>query len=198
MEKQMTQLPRWCPEHPNNEKPNMWGYTVCPICGQQLAWRDSTDYAVIAILDARKECPGCLSKADVHLMRTVQTNGKSLVYWHCDGCDRRISKSLSHPNVNRYLDYLRMRYPDREFPADVEDIRVQTDYRDGEPCFVCSRHDTGTEYHHFMPQAFKDDPRVAPNWERWEMCGVRLCRACHELWHEKVAPMHELARMKSP
>lgn len=191
-------LPDKCPHHPysGDHATHHWGRRECPVCHIQLSWTAPADYMVRNVLYARKECPGCGALGHVHLMQTVQISGERLVYWHCDHCDRRVSNSLPHPDVRRYLAYLSYRYPDRQFPSDIEDIRINSDFRDGEPCFVCSQHTTGTEYHHFMPQVFKDHPEVAPNWERWEMCGIRLCRTCHKLWHELVAPMHELARAK--
>jgi len=95
--------------------------------------------------------------------------------------------------VTNYLDFLRYLFPDRtDIPVLIVDIHTRYDYRESEPCFICGS-TQGTEYHHFLPATFRNDPRIAPNWEQWDKCGIRLCRPCHELWHELIAPMSVLA-----
>jgi len=179
-----------CSEHPyaGLRLENTWGKCLCPKCHKHIGWVDPND----ATLIARPACSNCGQTGSVHLMRTIQVNGKSLVYWHCEACDKFASQPLPHASVLRLLEYLRYRWPERAIPASIDEIRTRHDYREGEPCFACGE-TVGTEYHHFLPQAFRHDPRVAPNWERWERCGVNLCRPCHELWHELVAPMSLLA-----
>lgn len=180
-----------CPHHPTAgyRVVHRWGRCECPKCGQFVGWVKPID----PLLIERPACAHCGQTDSVHLMRTVQINGNSLVYWQCDACERRTSQNIAHPAVLRYLEYLRYRYPKRaDIPTQIEDIRTGYDFREEEPCFVCgSTH--GTEYHHLLPAAFKYDPRVMPHWEQWDLCGVRLCRTCHELWHELVAPMDWLA-----
>ncbi len=180
-----------CPHHPTSgyRITHHWGRCECPRCGQFVGWVKPAD----PLLIERPACPKCGQTGSVHLMRTIQINGNSLVYWQCETCDQFASQPISHKSVLRYLEYLRFRMPHRDdIPTSIEDIRTNYDYRESEPCFVCgSTH--GTEYHHLLPAAFKNDPRVAPHWQRWDLCGVRLCRMHHELWHELVAPMDWLA-----
>lgn len=144
----------------------------------------------------RPACPVCGQTDNVYLMRTIQINGKSLVYWHCEACDRFASHPLPYLMVKTHLECLRYKYPEiAGIPSDIEQIRTKYDYRDGEPCFICGSHE-GTEYHHFMPQKFRDNPIIAPHWTQWECCGVRLCRSCHEVWHDILAPMALLTNVR--
>lgn len=180
-----------CPHHPNAgyQLADKWGRCICPKCGEHVGWVKPPNLFLIE----RPACPDCGQTGSVHLMRTVQVNGNSLVYWHCEPCEKHASNPLPHRSVLDYLEYLRQRLPDRtDIPATIEGIRTKYDYRESETCFACGS-TQGTEFHHFMPKAFKDDSRVAPNWQRWNHCGVRLCRQCHELWHELIAPMDLLA-----
>lgn len=180
-----------CPHHPyaGYRLAHHWGRCECPKCGQFIGWVKPAD----PLLLERPACAHCGQTDSVHLMRTVQINGNSLIYWHCDDCDRRTSQNIAHPTILRYLEFLRYRFPEREdIPTQIEDIRTGYDFREEEPCFVCGS-TAGTEYHHLLPAVFKDDPRVAPHWGQWNLCGVRLCREHHELWHELVAPMSLLA-----
>lgn len=182
-----------CPEHPYSgfRLETNWGRCLCAKCKKHIGWVDPID----ATLLIRPACPACGQTGSVHLMRTIQVNGKSLVYWHCEGCDKFASQPLPHASVLRLLEYLHYRWPERNIPTAIDEIRTRHDYRDGEPCFICGT-TQGTEFNHFLPQTFRHDPRVAPNWERWNRCGVNLCRDCHELWHELVAPMAMLAGAK--
>lgn len=179
-----------CQDHPyaGFRLENQWGRCVCPKCQKHIGWVKPLDKF---LLD-RPTCSTCEQTGSVHLIRNVQINGNSLVKWHCETCDKFVSQSLPHPRVLHYLAYLRQRYPERSIPSTIEEINTRNDYRESDPCFVCGA-TKGTEYHHFLPQTFRHDPRVAPNWEQWAACGVRLCRDCHELWHELVAPMDLLA-----
>lgn len=179
-----------CPEHPNSgfRLENQWGKCVCPKCKKHIGWVKPLDKSLLE----RPACSTCEQTGSVHLMRTIQINGNSLVKWHCEKCEKFVSQSLPHPMVLHYLAYLRQRYPEKAVPSTIEEIGTRYDYREGEPCYICGAI-KGTEFHHFFPQTFRHDPRVAPNWDRWATCGVRLCRPCHELWHELVAPMDLLA-----
>lgn len=180
-----------CPRHPyaGFRLLHKWGGCECPKCHRFIGFVEPTDPPLLV----RPACPTCGQTGSVHLMRTVQVNGKSLVYWHCEACDKFASQPLPHDRVRQYLEFLRYRLPDRgDLPTDIDGIRTRYDYRESEPCFVCGS-TAGTEYHHFLPATFRRDPRVAPNWSQWDLCGVRLCRPCHELWHELVAPMALLA-----
>lgn len=179
-----------CPQHPfaGFRLENTWGRCLCPKCNQPIGWVDPTDTTLLQ----RPACRHCEQTGSVHLMRTVQVNGNSLVYWHCESCDKFASQPLPHASVLHLLDYLHYRWPDRVIPATIDEIRTRHDYRQSEPCFVCGS-TGGTEFHHFLPRTFRSDSRVSPNWERWNRCGVNLCRSCHELWHELVAPMSLLA-----
>lgn len=169
-------------EHP-------WGRCVCPKCGKFIGLVDPIDGALMV----RPACSICGQTDSVHLMRTIQINGNSLIYWHCQSCDRFASQPLPHFRVKTHLECLRYRYPEiSHIASDIEEIPTKYDYRDGEPCVICGSHD-GTEYNHFMPQAFRYDPDIAPYWTQWERCGVQMCRNCHEKWHGKVAPMMLLA-----
>lgn len=179
-----------CKEHPyaGFVLDDKWGRCLCPKCKKQIGWVDPTDPSLLT----RPACPVCGQTGSVHLMRTIQVNGKSLVYWHCEPCDKFASQPLPHASVLHMLEYLRYRWPGQSFPDTIEGIRTRHDYREDEPCFVCGC-TKGTEWHHFLPQTFRHDPRVAPNWDKWNLCGINLCRPCHELWHELIAPMSLLA-----
>lgn len=179
-----------CPNHPyaGFRLENQWGRCVCPKCSEHIGWIEPLDKTLLA----RPACKVCRQTGSVHLMRTIQINGSSLIYWHCETCEKYASQPLPHQRVLHFLAYLRQRWPERNIPSTIDEIRTRYDYREDEPCFVCGSIQ-GTEFHHFLPQAFRHDPRVSPNWERWSTCGVRLCRSCHELWHELVAPMDLLA-----
>ena len=184
-----------CPHHPHAgyRLAHRWGRCECPKCGQFIGWVKPAD----PLLLERPACAHCGQTDSVHLIRNIQINGNSLIYWHCDDCDKRTSQALSHQSVLRYLQFIRYRRPDlTNIPTAIADIRTGYDHRASEPCFVCGSMN-GTEYHHFLPFAFYDDPRVKPNWRQWDQCGVRLCRPCHELWHELVAPMTWLASVRA-
>lgn len=182
-----------CPKHrfAGFRLENQWGYCVCPKCEAHIGWVAPTD----PFLLQRPTCADCGQTGSVHLMRTVQINGNSLVYWHCEACGKYASQPLPHARVLHYFKFLQYRFPERAIPASIEDIRTRIDYRADEPCYVCGCV-KGTEYHHFLPRVFRTDPRIEPNWERWNSCGVRLCRDCHELWHQLIAPMDLLASAK--
>lgn len=179
-----------CSDHPyaGFRLENQWGRCVCPKCGKSIGWVKPTDPYLLE----RPACPDCGQTGNVHLLRTVQINGNSLVKWHCETCEKFASQALPHARVLHYFSYLRQRYPERNIPTSIDDIQTAIDFREGEPCYICGAV-RGTEFHHFLPQTFRHNPRVAPNWETWQTCGVRLCRPCHELWHELVAPMALLA-----
>lgn len=179
-----------CPKHrfAGFKLKDRWGCCVCPKCGDHIGWVAPTD----GFLLERPTCSGCEQTGSVHLMRTVQINGNSLVYWHCEACEKFASHPLPHARVLHYLEFLRYRFPERNIPSSIDEIRTRVDNRAQEPCYVCGC-TSGTEYHHFMPQVFRHDARVAIHWQQWASCGVRLCRDCHELWHELVAPMALLA-----
>lgn len=180
-----------CPKHPyaGFRTIDKWGRCICPKCEDEIGWVKPVGFYLLE----RPACSKCEQTGSVHLMRTVQINGNSLVYWHCKDCDKFVTQALPHKAVLDYLEYLRVRMPHRtDIPSTIDGIRTKYDYRDGEPCYICGRTD-GTEYHHFMPSVFRHDPRVAPHWNQWNECGVRLCREHHELWHNLVAPMAMLA-----
>lgn len=186
-----------CKEHPYSgfRLENKWGKCACAKCGKHIGWVDPTDINLKYALKLmrRPECPKCGQTGSVHLMRTIQINGNNLVKWHCEACEKFASNPLPHEAVLIYLEYLRQCLPERrEIPSTIEEISTKRDYRTGEPCLICGSMQ-GTEFHHFLPRVFRHDPRVAPHWETWQTCGVNLCRDCHELWHELVAPMALLA-----
>ena len=194
---------RHCPDHPSAgyTPVDAWGRTCCEVCDRTLAWYEVTDPAVLRVnptinQGGRPACAHCGQTESVQLVRTVQMNCESLVYWWCHACERRTVKSsglnYKHPDVLRYLAYVRVRWPNRQHPAGIDDVPVLFDNRTQEPCAVCGEHG-GVEYHHFMPQAFRNHLDVAPYWQAWDKQGAYLCRDHHVLWHKLVAPMHMLA-----
>jgi hypothetical protein len=125
-------------------------------------------------------------------------NGHEHVVWYCKQCERYVKDGsrlwLPSKMVIEFLAYWSTRLPDRNLPSAIGELPLIKDHGGGEPCAICGA--TATEYNHFMPQAFKGDPDIAPEWSEWDRLGAWLCDRHHRLWHDKVAPLQALAQMK--
>lgn len=147
----------------------------------------------------RPACPDCGSKQSVRLHRVTAANGHEHIAWYCMICSRYAKDSLNRmwlPNklVAEFLDYWNIRLPDGNVPISIAALPLLKDNTGGDPCAICGA--AATEYNHFMPQAFKDDPDVAPEWSEWDKLGAWLCEYHHRLWHAKIAPLWALAQAK--
>lgn len=164
---------------------------VCPKCDTFLGWS-----APPGMLK-RPTCPDCNSRQTVGLYKVTAANGHEHVVWHCDNCQRYVKDGtrlwLPANLVAEFLAYWGMRLPNSDVPANIDAIKVLKG-NTGQPCAICGF--TETEYNHFMPQAFKDDADVAPEWAEWDKLGAWLCDYHHRLWHAKIAPLWALAQAK--
>ena len=118
--------------------------------------------------------------------------------WYCKQCERYVKDGnrlwLPNKMVVEFLAYWSTRLSDRNLPSAIGELPLIKDLSGGEPCVICGA--TSTEYNHFMPQAFKGDPDIAPEWAEWDRLGAWLCDRHHRLWHAKVAPLTALAQVK--
>lgn len=164
---------------------------VCPKCGVFL-WYTKPP----GILE-RPACEKCSSLKTVQLRRVSAANGTIHIVWNCNSCQRYVKDGvrlwLPTTQVSEFLSYWKTRLPESNVPATIEEIPLLKDIT-GEPCAICGF--TETEYNHFMPQAFKEDADIAPEWERWDKLGAWLCDYHHRLWHAKIAPLWALAQTK--
>lgn len=188
----MTDDKQFCPHHPYaggilNKRWQM----VCPKCNTFLHWSKPP-----ALLE-RPPCPECQSKKTVQLFRVTATNGHDHIVWYCKQCERYVKdgKRLWLPNklVVEFLDYWNLRIPNGAVPSGIDALPLLKDHA-GEPCAICG--DNASEYNHFMPQAFKDDPEIVAEWSEWDKLGAWLCDRHHKLWHAKVAPLHALSKTR--
>lgn len=182
-----------CPHHPYAGARLTRGWQmVCPKCSTFLYW------AAPPALLVKPTCAGCEGLATVKLYRVTAANGHEHVVWYCKQCERYVKDGnrLWLPNklVVEFLDYWSTRLPDRNLPSTISALPILKDHTGSDPCAICG--DTATEYNHFMPQAFKVDADVAPDWTEWDRLGAWLCDKHHKLWHAKVAPLHALAQSK--
>jgi hypothetical protein len=129
------------------------------------------------------------------MCRQVKSNGDVQVAWYCLKCERWVKDGqrlwLPHVLVKEFLQYWSTVRAADHLPSTIDQLPLVRDYTGFEPCVICGA--KASEYHHFMPQVFRNDPDIAPEWARWNECGAHLCPTHHKLWHERVAPLHALA-----
>lgn len=189
-----------CPEHPyaGQLAADGFGRVVCPKCRRFLFWSEPTDPVVRAFVP-KPACTKCGERRAVKLVRKISAGGQTFVAWFCHDCQRHATPPeywLAHAQVERFLQYLAARYPNKDYPRTIDDIPLLNDYSGEQHCFICGR--PGAQYHHLMPQAFRDHPDVAPDWPEWDKVGVFLCLHHHQVWHNLVAPLAALATVKKP
>lgn len=166
---------------------------VCSKCGKFLWW------AAPPGLLLRPTCLTCDSQKTVRLMRVTAANGHDHIVWYCTKCQHYVKDGnrlwLPTALVSEFLTYWSARLPENSsLPSTIEELPLLKDHSGGDPCAICGA--TATEYNHFMPQAFKDDPDIALDWAEWDRLGAWLCDRHHKLWHAKVAPLQALAQVK--
>lgn len=166
---------------------------VCSKCGVFL-WR-----AEPPGLLQRPACAECGGIKIVRLYRVIASNGAEHVAWYCTSCQRYVKddqKRLFLPTkqVAEFISYCHAVSARPNLPKSIAELPLLKEHHNGEPCAICGF--TETEYNHFMPQAFKDDADVAPEWAEWDKLGAWLCEYHHRLWHAKIAPLWALAQAK--
>ena len=181
----MSETKVYCPHHPYaGASLNKQWQMVCPKCGTFLYW------AMPPGMLQKPTCPTCQGFKTVKLYRVTAANGHDHVAWYCNNCERYVKDGnrLWLPNalVSEFVAYWSTRLPDSNLPSTIDALPLLRDHTGGEPCAICGA--TATEYNHFMPQAFKDDPDVVDEWREWDKLGAWLCDTHHKLWHAKVAP----------
>lgn len=124
--------------------------------------------------DGRPTCRKCGRIATIKLRRQIMQSGGIQIFWYCVSCQKKAnSKFISKQEANSIL---------RPFGKTFEDLPIIDDYRNGgEPCEVCGK--SGTQYHHWLPQAFMEQ---VENHSAWP--GSYLCQEHHDLWHNIVTP----------
>jgi hypothetical protein len=182
-----------CAAHPNAGavlKSN-W-QMVCPRC-ETVLW-----IAKPPGLLERPTCATCEGQATVRLFRVVAANGHDHVVWYCKACERYVKDGnrlwLPARMVEEFLAYWNTRLPESNLPKSISTLPLLKEHTGGDPCAICGA--TATEYNHYMPQAFKDDPDIFADWPEWDRQGAWLCDRHHRLWHAKVAPLQALAQAK--
>lgn len=165
---------------------------VCPKCDTFLYWAKPP-----GLLD-KPHCSKCDGFKVVKLMRVTAANGHNHVVWYCTSCGQYVKdgKRLWLPSrlVSEFLTYWSTRLSERNLPSTIDELPQLKDYTGQEPCAICGV--TATEYNHFMPQVFRDDPDIATDWAEWDKMGAWLCDYHHRLWHSKVAPLTALSQVK--
>jgi hypothetical protein len=165
---------------------------VCPKCGAFLWW------AAPPGLLQRPSCAQCGSRKTVKLYRVIAANGVNRIVWYCVNCQCYAKDGnrlwLPNPLVSEFLAYWIARAPDLNIPTSIGEVPLLKDNTGDEPCAICGA--AATEYNHFMPQVFKNDPDIASDWTEWDRLGAWLCDKHHKLWHVKVAPLTALARVR--
>lgn len=120
------------------------------------------------------QCERCGAKI-IKLRRVIIANGASQIRWYCITCNKpalKVVKNLPHDYVNKIING----------HGSIDDIPIAKDNRNETTiCIVCGAN--SSEYHHWLPQCFRD---VVPNHESWP--GDNLCKSCHDIWHETVTP----------
>lgn len=129
----------------------------------------------------------------------IASNGAEHVVWYCTSCQRYVKDDIKRlwlpiKLVAEFIDYWHAVSEQPHLAKAIAELPLLKQHENGEPCAICG--DTATEYNHFMPQAFKDDPDIALEWEIWDKLGAWLCDKHHKLWHAKVAPLTALAQTK--
>jgi len=126
------------------------------------------------MIPERPPCRKCSEIKPVKLRRQFAGNGAMQIFWFCTVCGCNATSSFIKRSDAAMLLI--------QYGAGIEDIEVLADYRHESPkCIVCG--DIGTEYHHWLPQAFME--RV-DNHGAWP--GDHLCKKHHDQWHELVTP----------
>ena len=101
--------------------------------------------------------------ADLHFVRTIQTNGRNVVSLQCHTCNRR-----SGFIAKAYL-----------IGVDIATVPTTRNYRSNEPCARCGKTE-GVELHHYAPVAMF-------GWQEAETYPLGfLCPKCHSNWHKRV------------
>jgi hypothetical protein len=144
----------------------------------------------------RPTCLECNCVKPVRLFRIIAANGARYIAWWCTGCERYVKDGnrlfLPDPRVAEFIAYWHAVSTQPTLASSIDELPLLKEHAGGEPCAICGY--TKTEYNHFMPQAFKSDADIEPEWARWDMQGAWLCNYHHRLWHAKVAPLWALAQ----
>lgn len=184
-----------CPQHPfSGQHVDGFGRVTCPKCGYFLYWTNPPDPLVLR----KPTCHYCDNRASVKLVKQVFVNGTTHVSWFCIDCEQIAvigQPFLPQLQVVRTLEYYAARFPERVYPRSIDDLPCIHDASSQRHCDICGS--PGAEYHHFMPQVFASDPLVAPDWKVWREIGIYLCRRHHSVWHDLVAPLSALSKVRN-
>jgi hypothetical protein len=126
-------------------------------------------------------CRHCGSDKQVKLRRRINGNGSTAVIWFCLACNKGAEMNepaIAHDKVRKFL---------AEYGKTIDDLKSVTDYTtQSQPCVICGAPDT--EFNHWLPQMFAEQPEIKPEWDVWANVGAPLCRHHHALWHRIVTP----------
>lgn len=166
---------------------------VCPKCDTFLGMAEPPGML------HRPMCASCSGIKTVRLYRMIAINGAEHIAWWCTSCQRYVKDEMGRlflpgKAVTEFINYWHAVSEQPNLPKSIAELPLLKEHAGGEPCAICGN--TATEYNHFMPQAFKDAPDIAPEWAEWDKLGAWLCEYHHRLWHANVAPLWALAQAK--
>lgn len=127
------------------------------------------------MITAVRHCEKCGLDEPVELVRTLASNGASLVYWECQ---------QHHGNIRPAAWIAHKKLLDKNI--DIEDLPIVENYENDHECVVC--HKKGCELHHFAPRYIFG----AEEAEKWPK--EYLCRDHHSQWHDLVTPNMSMNR----
>lgn len=111
---------------------------------------------------------------EVELVRTIASNGVSMVFWECQ---------VHHGNIKagKWIPHKEL----AKCGIDIEILTIVENYDNDFTCVVCG--EKGCELHHFAPRYLFGD--AAEDWPK-----EYLCRKHHAQWHDLVTPNMSLNR----
>lgn len=124
------------------------------------------------------KCVLCGPQSEVKLRRIVNAASVSMFAWYCLHCKSWVETPVRYFKHDVILPALAKQ------GAQADDIPIVADYR--LQCQICGH--VGAEYHHWLPQMFKEHPDITQQWPTWEQQGINLCKYHHDLWHDLVTP----------
>lgn len=133
------------------------------------------------MIEKPKKCERCGAKNTAKIRRIVIANGASQYRWYCSACGKTIHTAIKNLK-KKDVEWLLKPFIESGKIKSLDDITIVRDNRnESTQCVVCGS--MSGEYHHWLPQCFRD---IVPNFDDWP--ASQLCKPCHDFWHEIVTP----------